>query len=92
MSLTAFVVVSSQLQLILLLREVNRAVSAELKFTAEIRMNFKVGICILLVGIAVFGSTEGRLEPTPLVDNGIFKLQNQHDGRVRKIGLFYNLI
>lgn len=47
--------------------------------------------CLL---ISIF-SVQGRLEPTKLVNNGVFKLQNQHDGRVRhynQISSIENLI
>jgi len=44
-------------------------------------MSSKLSISIVLLCVCAHHLAEGRLEPTKLVHEGIFKLQNQHDGR-----------
>jgi len=38
-------------------------------------------LSVSLFVLLSYRSVSARLEPTPLVDNGIYKLLNQHDGR-----------
>jgi hypothetical protein len=58
----------------------NRAIYT-VRMSQKGKMGLRIVICAFVL-CAYYQVSEGRLEPTKLVHNGLFKLQNQHDGRV----------